>query len=257
MSIPLSLVDVPCYVLVAVPLVVLLAYTIFGATGFGSSMISVPALAHFFPLTFILPLVTAMDVFAATSTSMRLRRWVAWRELLRLLPAMVIGMTLGATLLLNLPPGPALLLLGVFASVYGVYLLLGPRALKRAPAWLAWPVGLAGGVFSVLFGSGGPVYMVFLSARMQDKAALRATSATILTISVWLRIALFTGAGLLLKPALLTLVVLSLPVMAAGLWLGNRLHHALSGRGILRLIAGLLLGNGIALIIRAATLYRG
>ena len=45
--------------------------------------------------------------------------------------------------------------------------------------------------------------------------------------------------------------VVILPTMALGLWLGNRLHHALSGRGVLRLIAALLLGNGVALIARA------
>jgi len=42
---------------------------------------------------------------------------------------------------------------------------------------------MIGGVFSVLFGTGGPVYIVFLSARIQEKASLRATSAIIVTVS--------------------------------------------------------------------------
>ena len=92
---------------------------------------------------------------------------------------------------------------------------------------------------------------VFLSARIDDKSALRATSAIVVAVSVWIRVALFIATGLLLDPALLTMVVMLLPVMVLGLWLGNRLHHALSGRGVLRLIAALLIANGIALIIRA------
>jgi uncharacterized membrane protein YfcA len=256
MQIPLSFTDVPFHVLVAVPFIVLLAYTIFGATGFGSSIISVPALAHFYPLTFIVPLITTIDAFAASSTAIRLRRLVDWTEFRRVLPAMLIGNALGATLLLNLPRAPALLALGIFVSVYGTYLLIGPRELRRAPGWLAWPIGIAGGIFSVLFGTGGPVYMIFLSARIRDKAALRATSVIIVTVSVWIRLVLFLGTGLLLNTSLLMLAALMLPLMVVGLRLGNRLHHALSGRGILRLIAGLLLGNGIALIVRAATLLR-
>jgi uncharacterized membrane protein YfcA len=98
---------------------------------------------------------------------------------------------------------------------------------------------------------------VFLSARIQDKASLRATSAMIVTVSVWIRIALFIGTGLLLDTSLLVLAALLLPVMILGLRLGNRLHHALSGRGVLRLIAGLLVGNGFALIARALDLMRG
>jgi uncharacterized membrane protein YfcA len=239
-----------------VPLIVLVGYTIFGATGFGSSIISVPGLAHFFPLTFTVPLVTTTDAFAATSTAFRLRTLVAWRDVMRLLPAMLFGMTIGATLLLKLPRDPALLALGVFAGTYGTYLLAGPRRLARAPSWLVWPVGLIGGVFSALFGTGGPIYIVYLAARIEDKSALRATSAIVVAVSVWIRLALFMAAGLLLNASLLTMIVLLLPVMVLGLWLGNRIHHALSGTGVLKLIAGLLLANGTALIVRAVESMR-
>jgi len=248
--------DVPIYVLAGVPVVVFIAYTIFGATGFGSSIISVPALAHYFPLTFTVPLVTTMDAFAATATTIRLRHRVAWPEFRRLLPGLLIGMSFGATLLFNLPPAPALLSLGIFVSSYGTYVLIGARPLTRAPAWLAWPIGIVGGVFSVLFGTGGPVYMVFLAARIEDKAQLRATSAIIVTVSVWIRVALFLGTGLLLDLRLIVFAALLLPVMAFGLRVGNRLHHALSGRGILRLIAALLVGNGVLLIAHAIDLLR-
>lgn len=251
MSLTQLLPDAPAYAIVAAPCIVFVGYAVFGATGFGSSIISVPGLSHFFPLTFTVPLVTTTDTFAATSTALRLRRLVAWREFARLLPPMLIGIALGATLLLHLPRDPALLSLGVFATTYGTYVLSGARRVARAPVWLVWPVGVVGGVFSALFGTGGPIYMVFLSARIDDKSALRATSAIVVAVSVWIRVALFIATGLLLDPALLTMVVMLLPVMVLGLWLGNRLHHALSGRGVLRLIAALLIANGIALIVRA------
>src|SRR6185312_12910580 len=130
MTLPLSLSAIPTDALVIAPCIVLLGYTIFGATGFGSSIISVPGLAHFFPLTFTVPLATVTDAVAATSTALRLRGAVAWPEFLRLAPAMLIGMAIGAKLLLGLPREPALLALGIFVTAYGAYVLIGPRALS-------------------------------------------------------------------------------------------------------------------------------
>jgi uncharacterized protein len=256
MPFSLALPDVPLVVLATIPLIVLVAYVIFGATGFGSSIVAVPLLAHAFPLAFAVPLITTLDVFAATGSAVRQRRHVAWPVFVRLLPAMLLGIAIGGTLLLNLPRTPAIFALGVFVSAYGSYVLLGPRKLHHAPGWVAWPVGLAGGVFSVLFGTGGPIYMVFLSARIGDKAALRATSVLVVSVSVWIRFALFIGTGLLLQTQLLVLAAVMLPVMAIGLKLGNRLHHALSSAGVLRLIAGLLVINGASLVVRALHEWR-
>jgi len=251
MPLPVSLSDIPTAALIVAPFIVLLGYTIFGATGFGSSIISVPGLAHFFPLTYTVPLITTTDACASLSTTLRYRRLVAWREFVRLLPAMLIGIACGMTLLLNLPRDPALLALGVFAASYGTYLIIGPPKTARASGWLAWPVGVVGGIFSALFGTGGPIYVIFLSARIADKSALRATSALVVAVSIWIRLALFVATGLLLDKTLIAMVLMLLPVTALGLWLGNRLHHALSHGGVLRLIAGLLMINGVALVVRA------
>jgi uncharacterized protein len=257
MAFPLPLPDVPLIALVAAPLVVLVGYTIFGATGFGSSVISVPGLAHFLPLAFAVPLVTTTDAFAATSAALRYRAHVAWPEFVRLAPAMLVGMAIGATLLLRLPREPALLALGIFIAAYGAYVIIGPRQLAQAPRWLAWPIGIAGGVFSALFGTGGPIYMVFLSARIHEKATLRATSAIVVGLSIWIRLALFLAAGLLIDAKLGGMVLLLLPSTFLGLWLGNRLHYALSRTGVFRLIAALLVVNGIALVVRASETMRG
>ena len=89
---------------------------------------------------------------------------------------------------------------------------------------------------------------------MRDKTALRATSSLLVTFSVWTRIAIFVATGLLLQAPLLVLAALTIPVMLVGLKLGNRLHHALSGPGVLRLIALMLVGNGVLLVARAAGL---
>jgi uncharacterized protein len=245
----LSLPDLPLAMLLAIPLIVLLGYTIFGATGFGSAVVSVPLLAHLLPLTTAVATVTSLDLFAATHTVWRHRRSIAWSELKRISPAAVVGIALGGTLLLNLPPAPALLALAIFVGSYGAYVLSGAPRLRHAPGWLAIPTGVVGGVFSCLFGTGGPIYIVYLSARIHDKGALRATAASMVALSVWLRLALFFATGVLKTPLLL-MVLLLLPAMALGVFLGTRLHDRLSSGGVLRLIAVLLVVNAVTLLIR-------
>lgn len=251
MSLAAWLPDAPWYVLAAIPFVIVIAYTVFGATGFGSSIISVPMLAHWFPLTYAVPLITALDCVSTANASLRQWRCADRRELGRLLPTVLVGIALGTTLLVNLPRGPALLALGVFVAAYGTYVLVGQREWRAVRPYWAWPLGLCGGVFSVLFGTGGPFYMIYLSARIRDKTALRATSSVLVTISVFIRTGVFLGTGLLLKAPVLVAVALLLPLMFAGYFAGNRLHYTLSRSGVLKLIAGLLAINGVSLVVRA------
>ena len=248
--------DAPWHVLAAIPFVILVAYAVFGATGFGSSIIAVPLLAHWFPLTFAVPLVTALDCVSATHASYRQWRRADFSEFRRLLPTMLAGIAAGTTLLVNLPRGPALLALGVFIAAYGAYLLIGQREWKAVRPFWAWPIGLVGGVFSVLFGTGGPIYMIYLAARIHDKTTLRATSSVLVTASVIIRTVVFAVAGLLLHKPLLVAVVLLLPLMFAGYFLGNRAHFALSRSGVMKMIAGLLVGNGVLLVVRASAALR-
>jgi uncharacterized membrane protein YfcA len=248
---PLVLPEFTPTLLLAIGAIALLGYVLFGATGFGSSAVGVPLLAHFLPVAACVPLMSAVDIFAATGTSWRNRHTVAWAEFRRLAPSALIGIALGATLLVRLSAAPALIALGVFVTVYGTYVLLGAPRPRNTPAWLAWPVGLVGGFFSALFGSGGPVYVTYLSARIEDKSVLRATVASMLAMSVWLRVVMFVITGVLLDVRLLMLAAALAPVMLLGLYLGHALHMRLTNASVLRFIAALLVINGVTLLARA------
>jgi uncharacterized protein len=243
--------DVPLLVLLLIPVVVTVGYAVFGATGFGSSLISVPFLAHWFPLTYVVPLLTTVDFVAVINASFRQWKHADFSEVRRVIPAMIVGMAAGTFLLFKLPREPALFVLGVFIAGYGLRVLFGSRPWRAVhPGW-AWPIGFAGGVFGMLFGTGGPIYMVYLSARVHDKTVLRATSSIVVTIGVVTRVVVFLVTGLMLHASVLIVGAILVPLMFAGYWFGNRLHHALSRQGVFRLIALMLLVNGIFLVTRA------
>src|SRR5436189_5156372 len=84
-------------------LIVFAGYTVFGATGFGASPITIPVLAHVLPLPFVLSLAALLDLASGVALGFQTRRQAATRELVTLVPFTLLGLTLGVTLLVRLP----------------------------------------------------------------------------------------------------------------------------------------------------------
>src|SRR5436305_8823485 len=95
--------DLPLATIVGAAFVVVLAYTVFGLTGFGSTIVAVPLLAHFFPIRFAVPMMLVFDLCAGLLLGLRNRREIDGRELLRLAPFIAVGMLLGITALVRAP----------------------------------------------------------------------------------------------------------------------------------------------------------
>jgi uncharacterized protein len=243
--------QVPWSLVAYVAVVFCVAYTVFGATGFGAGIIAVPLLAHVLPLSFIVPLVCVMDAGASAWTGLRNYREVDRRELGWMLPFMFVGMALGMFFLLKAPSNWLLGALGVFVMCYGGYNLFIKLGGLAWSAKARAPFGVVGGVFSATFGTGGPIYAVFYSGRIADKGVLRATIASTISVSVLLRLGGFVVTGLLWQPRLLMLVALTAPAVMLGLFLGGRLHERLPRNRILQLISVMLLVNGMSLLVRA------
>lgn len=230
--------------------IVLSAYTVFGLTGFGSSLTATPFLVLLFPLRFVVPMMVIFDLVNGTLLALRSHRDVAWRELGRLLPYSAIGIVIGVTMLVNAPERPLLLLLALFVLAYLALAVFRPRKHDLAAAWAA-PLGTAGGVFTALYGTGGPFYTIFLAGRLREKLALRASMAMLILIFAITRVVLFSGAGLYAQPGLLTLAALLLPAAIAGLHLGSHLHRRLSTVRVMQAVHLVLLAGALNLIRRS------
>ena len=229
------------------------AYCVFGLSGFGSGLVSIPALTHLWAVTFVLPVVALLDVCASSTVAVRERKRAAYREIAYLAPFTILGLAGGVTLLVKLPPAITLMTLGAAVVVFGVWSLLarGPR--KRVH--VAWCVvaGLVSGVASGLFGVGGAPSVIYLSGRIPDKNVLRATLATMLFISVTSRIVMLGVAGLLTVRVGLTALVL-VPFAFGGLTLGTHIHLRLSREQFARIVAVLVVIAGVSLLVRAASI---
>ena len=239
-------------ILILAPLIVFAAYVVFGISGFGSTLIAVPLLAHLFPLKFVVPFFVILDCVGAFNMGLRLRADVMRRELFLLLPFMALGILAGVWLLVRLHPELLLGGLGVFVLLFGISYVLRSGKGFPLPPWTAAPIGIFGGATSAVFGIGGPIHVFFLAGRGAEPAQIRATMPVVFMFTTLARIALFITAGLY-SPAALVAAAALLPVMALGIWTGHHLHLNLSREAVIRVMGGLLVISGISLIVRALT----
>lgn len=231
--------------------ILLFAYFLRGITGFGSGLIAIPLLAHWLPLTFVVPMVMVLDFVASIVLSSHTRLLVRWDEIGPLLPTSIVGIIMGAILLVSLPREPLLVSLGLFVIFFGLRYVFNVHSEKPISRWWAVPTGLSGGVIGALFGTGGPPYVVYLSHRLHDKTQLRGTLSGLFLLDGAFRLVTFVSMGLLFQPEMFTALLMGLPVIGAGLYLGNRVHLGITHRQQLAIIGGLLLVSGGSLLWKA------
>jgi uncharacterized membrane protein YfcA len=231
--------------------VLTVAYVVFGMLGFGSTLLAAPILAHVLPITTVVPTLALTDLVAAWSNGWRLSKDVVRSELYRLVPALIIGSAFGAWVLFSLSLQMLMTLLGVFVILYSINGLRPKhRKLSLTPRW-AWWYGMAGGVLSALFGSGGWVYSIYLLGRLDDPQQIRATQTAVIMFSSLVRVGLFLLAGRLLDTDLLLLALLLLPAVGLGLYIGHHVSLRLDRQRFMQVLYGVLLLTGGSLVVRS------
>ena len=228
---------------------------IFGITGFGSALITIPLASHFVPLKFALALFALVDLACALSVGLENPKNAVRSECRRIVPMILAGTVLGATLLVNLPRRTGMLLLGVFVLLYSAYSLYSlvrrqnPKVIASGWGWLA---GLLGGISSTVFGAGGPPYVIYLSQRGLTKEQFRATLGLTIISSISLRIVAFLLTGLLLDARVWMTALGAVPAALLAIRLSKKIYLKVSREILMRAIAVLLLFSGASLILKAS-----
>ena len=234
--------------------ILLVAYFIRGITGFGSGLISVPLLALFLPLQFVVPLILLLDFTASIVIGGFNFKRVKWDEVGVLIPFGIVGVILGTSLLVNLPPEPMLIALAAFVFVFAMRSLLNLHGDKLISRGWAIPASLTGGTVGALFGTGGPPYVIYLSHRIRDKSELRATFSALFFTEGLTRIGSFLVAGLLMTASVWVAFFAALPLVLGALYLGGRVHVGITPAQMARLVGVLLLVSSVSLLFKALSI---
>jgi hypothetical protein len=239
------------WLLLVAPLTVVAAYIVFGLSGFGSTVITVPILAHFLPVSYLVPMMVLLDLGSAIAIGRSGREHVSMPELKRLVPWMLAGLAIGATILVGVSDRELRVALGVFATGVGLYSIVNPVLHRTISRLWAVPAGISGGAIATIFGAGGPIYATYLSGRLRDKDEMRSTMSTLISISAFSRALVYAVSGLLLHATLFIGVALLAPFAWLGVRIGQRVHVGLTQVQMRRVIGAVLVLSGASLLLRA------
>ncbi len=240
------------WIYLAAPVVVIVAYTVFGLSGFGSTMVSVPILAHFLPVSYLVPLMALLDLISAMMIGSSSREHLSKEELKRLVPWMLLGFVIGVTVLVHVPDVYLRVALGIFAACIGAYSIVNPTLHKTISKFWAIPAGIIGGAVGTIFGAGGPIYATYMSGRLRDKSQIRATLSTLISISAFSRAIVYAVGGLLLHTTIFMGGALLTPFAWIGIKIGHRIHLGLAQEQMRRAVGALVLLTGLSLLARVA-----
>ncbi|WP_028968116.1 sulfite exporter TauE/SafE family protein [Spongiibacter tropicus] len=232
-------------------LCIFIAFGIEAITGFGSIVIALSLGALLLPIDAMLPVLVPLNICMTSYLAIRHRQHIHWPTLLKMiLPLMVGGTLLGYLLRPALGDNTLQILFGALVIWFAAReLWRSIRGLKVSQHGSGWTRSwmLVAGITHGLFASGGPLLVYALTGTQLSKSAFRAT-----LISVWLSLnglltVVFALDGSLL-PAL-PRIGMMLPVLLAGVVIGEFLHHRVNENRFKQLVYTLLLLTGALLII--------
>lgn len=223
-----------------VALVALVAFTVEGTIGFGSTVIAVSLGAQLVPLDVLLPSYIPVSIVLSLTL---LGGPVQWRTLaVEIAPLVVGGIVIGLAVAQRLPARELLIGFSVFIMALSILELS-----KVAIPWPA-PFLVLGGIVHGIFGTGGPMIVYVTRKKIADKSAFRATLAVLWIALNTILLASFTARGHVPEPRVLAAMAVA---VVPGRMLGDWLHRALDAARFARAVWIVLLLAGCALLGRS------
>lgn len=232
--------------------VIIVSYAIRGSAGFGG--VTVPLLAWVMSLKTVVPMVTFLGILSSAAILRTEYRHIVWRDLWRVMPWCALGVAAGLYFFKILDARTLATALGAFVIAYGAYSLWAsnrPDARVKLPLYAITPTaGATAGFVGTIFGSmAGMFFAIYLDLLKHGKNEFRATVAGILFGLGLFRGAGYVSVGAFDRDAMIACAV-ALPMMAIGVFVGNRVHANLAPLAFKRLVAAILIASGVPLLLR-------
>ncbi len=233
--------------LLLLSLLTLIASIVGTVTGFGTSTIMVPVLVLFLPPVEAIFLVAIIHWFGD------IWKMIFFRSGIRLRLILFFGLTgllasfFGASLSLGTSEAVLLRALGFFIALSAIVLL--SKKQFRLPSGNATAVagGLLSGFFAGLFGTGGAIRGLFLSAFNLPKATYIATAGTLGLMADTARIVTYAGGGIKLPSMLAYGLLIFIPASLLGAAIAKKIVNHIPQTHFRAVVAIFLLLVGIKL----------
>ena len=235
-------------------LVILLANIIQGITGFAGTILAMPFSIKLVGMDTAVPVLNFLGLLSGVYVFLGNRKSVDWKEVKHIVafmgPALIAGIVIKRWLsskptVLYMTLGTIVLLI----AITGLWKMLSGRERQQASAAIDTALLVSSGLVHGMFVCGGPLLIGYLTRRLKEKTAFR---ATISTIWIFLNGAIFIfqliGGSWNMELAKVQLI--SIPFLLAGMFLGGVLYKHMSQRTFMIITYVLLFIAGLSLFFK-------
>lgn len=228
--------------------IVLCASILQTSTGFGFSIMATPFLLLLFEPNEAIQINLVASLVISLALMSTIKKDVDWAMLKRLIMGSFPGLVLGILLFLWADERQIKLTIGIFMLVF-TGLLIARFRIKPTNGKDRIIGGLSG-AFTTGIGMPGPPLLIYFAGATLSKEVLRATTLAfylyIYAVSLVIQI-VFAGTTTMTWLASLG----ALPLIAAGLWIGQRVFDKISPQGFQLFIYVILIVTGVILLVTA------
>ena len=235
--------------------VVLLAFAIESAIGFGAMLVTVSLGSTLMGLDALLAAVVPLNVGLSLYVTSRYYRAVDGGLFAKkIVPAMLLGMPIGLLALARLDPRWLKGALGVFVVGVAIVELTKRRDVdaeaRPLPRAVGWALLMLAGVFHGAFSTGGPLAVYVTGRELAEKTRFRATLSALWLLLGLVLAATYAARGTLGRPSLLVSLTLLVPA-ALGTALGEVIHRRVAQASFQRVVFVLLMIVGAVLVVKS------
>ena len=235
--------------IIYIALLTIVAATVGTLTGFGSSTIMLPVIILFFPLPQALLFVGIIHWFNDIWKIILFKKGVHWKLLLGFGIPGIIASFLGASLAITIPTQILSQILGALLIAYVLLLAIKPTFKLAQTNLTSVSGGSLSGFFAGIFGLGGAIRGLFLSAFDLPKSVYIFTSGAIALVIDSTRLVTYYVGGVRLSPLLTTGFLLFIPASLVGAKIAKRVVNKIPQNKFRTVIALFLFLVGIKLLL--------
>ena len=232
---------------VYVSVVMFVAASLQGVTGFGFMLLALPALVIGYSAQVVVPALLMAWIPLGTVQHIQLRREVDWRRLCLLGVPGLLGMPLGVYVLSNTDTLTMQRGIGILMVGLAILLQLKPGSPFKRESATVFGVGLVSGVLAGCTAVSGPPIVLLGLKQHWDVGKFRATLLTYFLVLSLVGLPFYYRAGLL-DTGCIYLALSGFPGLGAGFLVGTYLRKRIASEAFRWIAVGMVLVSGLVAV---------
>jgi len=201
-------------VLILGSIIIFLAAFLQGTTGFGFSLFSIPLLTLFISPKTVIPMILLVSVIINISVLYNSRKSLNFKVILPIFLFGILGVPVGAKLLLILPDYVLKIVIGIFILMFGILFYFNVHFKVKHEKVARVIVGFFSGLLNGSITMSGPPIIIFLANEQKGKMHFRAHLASFFLLLTLFTIPVYIYFGLITKVVVDYALIFSVAVIA-------------------------------------------